>query len=245
MNEITERFFNVIDQMGLKPYTVSKDISFISQQKMTNAKKARNGVSVDMISALCSYYENINAEYIITGKGSPLKDNSPIPLSEGQTIETIDDYKEAVNRGVDLIPEVNFKFAAGQTALVNGVENVTRYWYLPDCKDCEGVAQVVGNSMSPVLPSGCWVALKKVTIPSNPLQIPFGSIFGIVVEDSETEEYRGHIKVLRRYKDPAKEGKYWIAHSINEKDFDDFDIEISQVRSLWIVKQHVVSDILL
>ena len=37
----------------------------------------------------------------------------------------------------------------------------------------------------------------------------------------------------------------WIAHSINTEEFDDFDIEIDQIRSLWIVKQHIVSDTLL
>lgn len=141
---------------------------------------------------------------------------------------------------------MSFKFAAGQTQLINVTEDITRYWYLPDCKDCEGVAQVVGRSMSPTLPSGCWVALKKYTLPhENPNMIPFGNIFGIVVEDKETGEYHGHIKVLRRYKEQSLSHKYWIAHSINTEEFDDFDIEIEQVRSLWIVKQHIVSDTLL
>ena len=100
--------------------------------------------------------------------------------------------------------------------------------------------------MSPTLPSGCWVALKRYTLPhENPNTIPFGNIFGIVVEDKDTGEYHGHIKVLRRYKELSLANKYWIAHSINTEEFDDFDIEISQVRGLWIVKQHIVSDTLL
>ena len=51
--------------------------------------------------------------------------------------------------------------------------------------------------------------------------------------------------MLRRYKEQSLSHKYWIAHSINTGEFDDFDIEIEQVRSLWIVKQHIVSDTLL
>ena len=98
--------------------------------------------------------------------------------------------------------------------------------------------------MTPTLPAGCWVALKKYTIPhENPNTIPFGNIFGIVVEDKETGEFHGHIKILRKYQDRELSYKYWIARSINREEYDDFDIEIAQVRSLWIVKQHIVSDI--
>lgn len=165
--------------------------------------------------------------------------------SNNMAITTEEEYQSAVEQGLILLPETNFKFSAGQTQLISGTEDITRYWYLPDCKDCEGVAQVVGRSMSPTLPSGSWVALKRYSIPiDNPNTIPFGNIFGIVVEDKETGDFTGHIKILRRYKDTNLARKYWIAHSINEEEFDDFDIEISQVRSLWIVKQHIVSDIL-
>ena len=168
-----------------------------------------------------------------------------LPVITGETIETEEEYKTAINEGLHLLPEVSFKFAAGKADLINSVEDITRYWYLPDCKDCEGVAQVVGRSMSPTLPSGSWVALKRYTVPSgNPNVIPFGNMFGIVVEDKETGEYRGYIKILRRCKDVEHSNQYWIAHSINTEEFDDFEIEISQVRSLWIVKQHIVSDVL-
>lgn len=66
-----------------------------------------------------------------------------------------------MEKGFHLLPEVTFKFAAGQAELISKTEDITRYWYLPDCKDCEGVAQIVGNSMTPALPAGCWVALKN------------------------------------------------------------------------------------
>lgn len=186
----------------------------------------------------------MSAEWLLSGRGKPFK--SETEDNSDRIINTEEDYKEAVKQGLKLLPEVNFKFAAGQVSLICGNEDITRYWYLPDCNDCEGVAQIVGNSMTPALPAGCWVALKKYPLPSgNPNTIPFGNIFGIVLEDEATGDYHGHIKVLRRYKDQSLSRKYWIAHSINSNEFDDFDIEISQVKSLWIIKQHIVSDILL
>lgn len=205
--------------------------------------------SYDVLNAIINAEAlNISADWLFSGYGEMIKksnsDDYIISETKGLSITTEEEYRDASNKGLHFLPQVNFKFAAGQTLLVNRTEDITRYWYLPDCKDCEGVTQVVGRSMSPTLPSGCWVALKRYTLPTgNPNTIPFGNIFGVVVEDEKTGEYNGYIKVLRRYKDISLSHKYWIAHSINDTEFDDFDIEIEQVRSLWIVKQHIVSDI--
>lgn len=254
----SKRFVEVIEGLQISNQEL-KDKFKIDK---TLKHKIINGIqnaSIDKIAAVCEEYKNANAEYILTGRGTPLKeditqaeeidgieDYPAVPKSPGATVDTEEDYQQAIEEGLRLLPEVDFKFAAGQVTLLNGTQDITRYWYLPDCKDCEGVAQVVGNSMSPALPSGCWVALKKYTLPSNnPNKIPFGNIFGVVVEDDDTGEYHGHIKVLRRYKEPDLARKYWIAQSINSREFDDFDIEIAKVKSLWIVKQHIVSDILL
>lgn len=205
--------------------------------------------SYDVISSIINAEAlNISADWLLSGYGEMIRksasDDFSISKTSGLSITTEEEYKDAEVKGLHLLPQVSFKFSAGQTQLINGTEDITRYWYLPDCKDCEGVAQVVGRSMSPTLPSGCWVALKRYALPSNnPNTIPFGNIFGVVVEDESTGEYHGHIKVLRRYKEQELSRKYWIAHSINSDEFDDFDIEIRQVRSLWIIKQHIVSDI--
>lgn len=169
--------------------------------------------------------------------GSPNSTEPPI-------IDNEEDLKDALEKGIKLLPEVDFKFAAGQIDLVNGTENIKRYWFLADCTDCEAVAQIAGDSMSPAYLSGCWVALKKYCYSmEDATQIPFGNVFGIVVQYKYTGDYHGYRKVLRRYRDESLCRKYWIAQSLNEKEYDDFDIEIAQVRSLWVVKQHIVSDI--
>lgn len=250
-----ERFLEAIDKAGITPYEIEKKYGVKSaQSKISQMKDGKTtggkekSLSSDILSAVCENREDVNPDYILTGRGEPtrnINETLNIPISSGTAITSEEEYQEAKNKGLRLLPQVSFKFAAGQTQLINTTEDITRYWYLPDCKDCEGVAQVVGRSMSPTLPSGCWVALKKYTLPrENPNTIPFGNIFGVVVEDESTGEYHGHIKVLRRYKERSLSNKYWIAHSVNDAEFDDFDIEIEHVKSLWIVKQHIVSDIL-
>lgn len=156
--------------------------------------------------------------------------------------ESVSKNEVQMNKIPGMLPEVSFAFAAGQTNLINWNESTNRYWYLPDCTDCDAVVPIEGNSMSPNIPPGSFAVLKRFNVTANnPNSIPFGQVFGVVVEDESTGEYHGYIKVLRRYSDPEKASRYWIAHSFNP-DYDDFDIHLSQVRSLWIVKQHIVSN---
>ena len=228
--EIIKKAIKLLQDSSESGYKISKGTG-LTEASISNWRRGLKEPSLPNANMLIQYLD----------KGCNSEINEPSDMA----IVTEEEYESAIKQGLTLLPEVNFKFSAGQTQLISGSEDITRYWFLPDCKDCEGVAQVVGRSMSPTLPSGSWVALKRYSIPTdNPNAIPFGNIFGIVVEDKETGDYHGHIKILRRYKDSNLAAKYWIAHSINIEEFDDFDIEIAQVRSLWIVKQHIVSDIL-
>lgn len=203
------------------------------------------GAGKNVLNKILTKYPDINANWLLTGEGEMLNTDKP-DIPDAQIIDSEEELKAALDKGVKLLPEVDFQFAAGQIELINGTENIKRYWFLPDCRDCEAVAQIAGDSMAPAYPSGCWVALKKYGYSKeDATQIPFGNVFGIVVQDKYTGDHHGYIKVLRRYRDQSLCHKYWIAHSLNDKEYDDFDIEIAQVRSLWVVKQHIVSDILL
>lgn len=166
--------------------------------------------------------------------------------SSNKIIDSEEELERAKAAGLQLLPEVNFEFSGGTTEIFTNTEFIKRYWYLPDCKDCDGVAQVAGTSMLPSYPPGCWVALKRVGFNMEfPNEIPFGQVFGVVIEDSITGMYHGHIKVLRRHRDYDLSKKFWIARSLNVEEFDDFDIKLETVRGLWIVKQHIVSDVIL
>lgn len=223
-NEIIEHAIKFLNDSKLSSYKIAQDTG-ITQASLGNWRNGKTKPTLANAKILVQYLSG--------------KEQSDVALT------TEEELADAKNKGLKLLPEIDFKFAAGQNELVNGKEYINRYWYLPDCKDCECVVQVVGNSMQPTFPSGCFVALKKYSLPTeNSNTVPFGNVFGIVVEDKETGEYHGHIKVLRRHKDTNLAARYWIAHSINSTEFDDFDIEIAQVRSLWIVKQHIVNDTL-
>lgn len=212
--------------------TKQKELAPIIGTTESNLSRAVNGdpePTTKYVTRFYMAYQNIfNLGWLLTGEGEMLKGGQATPPTQ----PTI--------RG--MLPEVPFVFAAGQSLIVNGSEDITRYWFLPDCTDCDAVVPITGTSMLPNLPPGCYVAMKRYHINvSNPNSIPFGNVFGVVVEDEATGEYHGHIKVLRRHTDPELAKRYWIAHSYNTAEYDDFDISIEQVRSLWIVKQHIVT----
>lgn len=241
MNTIKERLIEFLSYKGIG------QIKFAEAAGLSRGfvNILGDGISSKSLNKISQSFPELNTLWLTSGEGEMLnRSKTDVPTS--QIINSEDELVAALDKGIKLLPEVDFKFAAGQIELINGTENVKRYWFLPDCKDCEAVAQIAGDSMSPAYPSGCWVALKKYGFSSDDAtQIPFGNVFGIVVQDKFTGDYHGHIKILRRYKDQELCYKYWIAHSLNDNEYDDFDIEIAQVRSLWVVKQHIVSDILL
>lgn len=174
------------------------------------------------------------------------KNNLLIDELNYDLIDTEEKYKKAIAAGLKMLPEVDFIFSAGQKALTANTDTTVRFWHLPDCEDCEAIARMAGNSMMPTLPPGCQLALKRYGYDiTRPNTIAFGNMYGIVIEDPSTGLWHGHIKVLRRHRDPELAKKYWIAHSINTAEYDDFDIDLTLVRGLWVVKQHVVTNVLL
>lgn len=210
--------------------------------------KLRHSPSATKLESIYLRFPDLNKVWLLTGDGEMLT-KSPADIPGVMRASELDAAPMEHTRSAvrlssipGMLPETSFKFAAGQTELVNERESINRYWYLPDCTDCEAVAPVSGQSMQPALPAGCYVALKRFNaLSDNPNSIPFGEIFGVVVEDECTGERHGYIKVIRKHKEPELAKNYWIAHSINPE-YDDFDIAINQVRSLWIVKQHIVTD---
>ncbi len=227
---------------GLNDHRVTLDLG-LSIGTLGKSRKIGRELSNRNVEMILNFYTDINKFWLLTGEGDMLVQLIP---ERPFAIDTEEEYKKALDMGMKILPEVSFEFAGGSAELVNITEYTKRFWYLPDCTDCEGVATISGNSMAPAYPSGCQVALKKVGFDSkNPLNIPFGQVFGVVVEDETTGIYHGHIKILRRYPDVNKENELWIARSIDRENYDDFYIKISTVRGLWIVKQHIVQDIIL
>lgn len=226
----------------------------LSQGKFEEAVGLSNGfvnnigdtIRESSIKKIKNRYPDLNEVWLKTGSEKMLiSETEKIDYETEDYVKIIDTqemYEKAIKMGMHLIPERNVFFQGGSEIAVNDeTEYITRYWHIPDSEDCTTVITMSGNSMGHVVPNGTKLALKPLGWdPNYPNEIPFGSIFAIMVEDRTTGMYHGHIKYLRRHPDPERCNSCWIARSEDKVNYDDFEIDISLVRGLWIVKEYMI-----
>lgn len=70
ISDVTRRFIETYKNMGLTGYRMGKDCNSITKQKISNIENGLTEASIDMVSDFCDVYSNVNANYILTGKGS-------------------------------------------------------------------------------------------------------------------------------------------------------------------------------
>lgn len=219
------------------------DFLGISRQNLS-AWRTRNSINVN---ALVDKLPELSRVWLLTGNGEMLKsDTSDIPLDKPMEFR-LDELDKALRvaekMGVDLIPMYTEPFRAGNQghSLREEWDEVESVWAIPDTHATR-LAPVRGNSMEPTLHNGDVVAIKRMEFRiDEPLSIPFGEIFGIVVrtsDDPDDREYLDYIKRLDRHPESDKHLTHWIAHSDNER-YKDFEIRIDRVASLWRVKASV------
>ena len=76
-----ERFYEVMDSLGLNDYKVYTQIDGITKNMMAKLRQgATSEVSTKILMPFCSTYPSVNANYILTGRGS-MFNTEPISLS--------------------------------------------------------------------------------------------------------------------------------------------------------------------
>ncbi len=75
ISDVTNRFIRTYKEMGLTGYRMGKDCSSITKQKISNIEKGVTEVTADILADFALAYENVNANYILTGKGDMFLNN--------------------------------------------------------------------------------------------------------------------------------------------------------------------------
>lgn len=118
--------------MGLTGYRMGKDCSSITKQKISNIENNLTEASIDMVSNFCEIYSNVNANYILTGKGSMFLNNDELSSSTdvGTFGLTYDElarlYETTVSRYERLIENMKMKFETLEHAFVDVKETFDR-----------------------------------------------------------------------------------------------------------------------
>ncbi|MDD7318767.1 MAG: S24/S26 family peptidase, partial [Prevotellaceae bacterium] len=182
--------------------------------------------------------------WLLTGEGDMLSGHDPrrepteFPLDKMEKARAL-----AEELGVELIPMFSEPFKGGNDGypLAEDINEVESVWTMPDVR-ADMIVPVVGDSMAPTFPQGSRLAVSRVWFrPDEPLSIPFGEAFAIVLHDPDDPDPKAitdYVKRLYKHDDPAKRREYWIARSDNDM-YEDFEIPISHVVGLWRVRASV------
>lgn len=144
---------------------------------------------------------------------------------------TIYKPKISLNPQNGSLPVYDVYGRAGKAELFNTMDNIDVLGYIkvPGYENCLGWVKVKGDSMSPYLNSGDYIALKQVDIAF----INWGNVYFIVFTGDLTPEPM--VKYVRKSNKPD----YIVLRSHNEK-YEDMEIPLHSVRAIYAVRGGVI-----
>lgn len=160
-NSVKERFYEVMGILNLTDYRVYTDIEGITKNMMV---KLRNGetseVSTKILMPFLNTYKNVNANYILTGRGNAIiedEDTDGVSLNT-PTTPTITSIP-TTNKDIKIL---DIRVCAGQGIGFDGDENeIIGYVNIPEFAGCYGIT-VYGDSMYDMYMSGDTIFVREI-----------------------------------------------------------------------------------
>lgn len=235
---------------------VGKARSYVSE-----VKNGKRPISDIFVHSITEAFPIIQSDWLLTGEGSMLKSeakpavaeavvSSPAPLVFGDIVlpppidgELVaydeESYQAAIKKygSCHLVPEYSVEFRGGDRGAVLDSNYLVGHWMIPNAPRGAFIITMVGRSMEPLLQAGARLLLAPYSFsPEYPNSIKFGEVFGVVVRGEEPDEpHEAYIKIIRKHPEREERKRFWIARSVNEELFDDFDIPIHRVTHLYRV----------
>lgn len=160
-NSVKERFYEVMEILNLTDYRVYTDIEGITKNMMV---KLRNGetseVSTKILMPFLNTYKNVNANYILTGRGNAIiEDEDTDGVSPNMpTTPTITSIP-ITNKDIKIL---DIRVCAGQGIGFDGDENeIIGYVNIPEFAGCYGIT-VYGDSMYDMYMSGDTIFVREI-----------------------------------------------------------------------------------
>lgn len=193
----------------------------IKPQVLSNWRK-RNTFDIDLIYTKC---ENVDANWLLTGKGSMLK----------QELKLIGNQKSAdANMGIQDIPLYDLEATAGLVELFRSekVTSVLDSIRIPGIPKCDGGLSITGDSMYPLLKSGDIVLYKE--IPVEQQSIFFGEMYLLGVRVDEWEEM-----ITVKYVQKSEKGEEYVKLVSQNQYHHPKDVLLSNITAMAIIKASI------
>lgn len=220
-NSVKERFYEAMEALSLTDYRVYTDVEGITKNMMV---KLRNGetseVSTKILMPFLSKYKDVDANYILTGRGTPIK-TEITQIFKPKSTDLVDE--EGIITLYDIEAAANLK-----TLLADKSQNILGQICIPNIPKCDGAVYVKGDSMYPLLKSGDIVAYKE--IPLEMSHIFFGEMY-LVSIDLDGDEY-----LTVKYIQHSDKGEEWIKLVSYNQNHQPKDFPLSSVRAMALIK---------
>ena len=211
-------------------YLTKKGISAYEFYKNSGVTRGvlsqNNGITEDNIARFLAYAPDVNAEWLLTGKGDMLKQDFSI-MQENQ--EEISDPSEIsspeprismeVGQG---IPYYDVDFIGGFSEIFNSQTTAPACNIIvPGFEKATAWCNVTGHSMEPRINHGDIIALRQCTVHD----IQYGEIYAVVLDTIRT------IKILRRGSTP--DVLRYVP--VNTNGFDEQEFPLSRIINVFEV----------
>lgn len=195
--------------LGIKPQTLS-------------SWHSRNTFDIELLYSKCV---DIDANWLLTGKGPMLKSNS---------LQLIDRNRKTADKTVEdqEIPLYNLEATAGLKELFasGSPSQVLDTIRIPNLPKCDGAISVTGDSMYPLLKSGDIVLYKETTVED----IFFGEMYLLSVKLNDWDEY-----ITVKYIQKSEEGNDYVKLVSQNQHHQPKDILKSKITALAMVKASI------
>ena len=200
---IKQNILLYLENKGVTPYEFYKESGVTRGILQQN-----NGISEDNIARFLAYAPDVNIEWLLTSKGSMIKDGSTdIQISNDTTTSSMP--TTSMNPGT---PYYDVDFIGGFDEVFNSQVNIpATNIVIRGFEKASLWCNVTGHSMEPKINHGDIIALHQCTL--NDIQ--YGEIYAVVLDTIRT------IKILRRSPNPDK--LRFIPINTNDYDEQEFD----------------------
>lgn len=212
---IKQNILLYLENKGVTPYEFYKESGVTRGILQQN-----NGISEDNIARFLAYAPDVNIEWLLTSKGSMIKDGSTdIQISNDTTTSSMP--TTSMNPGIGT-PYYDVDFIGGFDEVFNSQVNIpATNIVIRGFEKASLWCNVTGHSMEPKINHGDIIALHQCTL--NDIQ--YGEIYAVVLDTIRT------IKILRRSPDPGK--LRFIP--INTEDYDEQEFDKSRIVNVFEV----------
>jgi len=212
---IKQNILLYLENKGVTPYEFYKESGVTRGILQQN-----NGISEDNIARFLAYAPDVNIEWLLTSKGSMIKDGSTdIQISNDTTTSSMP--TTSINPGIGT-PYYDVDFIGGFDEVFNSQVNIpATNIVIRGFEKASLWCNVTGHSMEPKINHGDIIALHQCTL--NDIQ--YGEIYAVVLDTIRT------IKILRRSPNPDK--LRFIP--INTNDYDEQEFDKSRIINVFEV----------